>query len=39
MSYIETNPVQHSTILRIYSERDEIITNPEYQRNGGVWTF
>ena len=39
MSYIETNPVQHSTILRIYSEREEIITDPEYQRNGGVWTL
>lgn len=39
MSYIETNPIQHSTILRIYSERDEIITNPEYQRNGGIWTL
>jgi hypothetical protein len=39
MSYIETNPVQHSTILRIYSERDEIITDPDYQRNGGVWTL
>lgn len=39
MSYIETNPVQHSTILRIYSERDEIITGPDYQRNGGIWTL
>jgi hypothetical protein len=38
MSYIETSPIQHSTILRIYSDKDEIITNPEYQRNGGVWT-
>jgi hypothetical protein len=38
MSYIETNPVQHSTILRIYSEKDQIVTDPEYQRNGGVWT-
>lgn len=38
MSYIETNPVQHATILRIYSEKDEIIVDPEYQRNGGVWT-
>ncbi len=38
MSYIETFPVQHSTILRIYSEKDEIIVDPEYQRNGGVWT-
>ncbi|MEL7589537.1 MAG: DUF262 domain-containing protein [Prolixibacteraceae bacterium] len=39
MSYIETNPVQHSTILRIYSEREEIIADPDYQRNGGVWTL
>ncbi|WP_427872677.1 DUF262 domain-containing protein [Flavobacterium sp. MMS24-S5] len=38
MSYIETFPLQHSTILRIYSEREEIETSPEYQRNGGVWT-
>lgn len=38
MSYIETSPVQHSTILRIYSEKDMIVTDPEYQRNGGVWT-
>lgn len=38
MSFIETNPVQHATILRIYSEKDEIIVDPEYQRNGGVWT-
>ncbi len=39
MSYIETYPVQHSTILSIYSEKDEIIVDPEYQRNGGVWTI
>jgi hypothetical protein len=38
MSYIETNPVQHATILRIYSEKDQIVGDPEYQRNGGVWT-
>ncbi len=38
MSFIETNPVQHATILRIYSEKDEIVNDPEYQRNGGVWT-
>lgn len=38
MSYIETNLVQHATILRIYSEKDEIVVDPEYQRNGGVWT-
>lgn len=38
MSYIETFPVQHSTILRLYSEKDEILLDPEYQRSGGVWT-
>lgn len=38
MSYIETFPVQHSTIMRLYSERDEIMLDPEYQRMGGVWT-
>ena len=38
MSYIETYPVQHSTIMRIYSEKDEIIVDPEYQRNGSIWT-
>lgn len=38
MSFIETYPVQHSTILRMYSEKDSIIVDPEYQRNGGVWT-
>lgn len=35
MSYIETFPVQHSTIMRIYSEKDEILLNPDYQRMGG----
>jgi len=39
MSYIETFPVQHSTIMRIYSEKDEILLNPDYQRMGGVWTL
>jgi hypothetical protein len=24
--------------MRIYSEKDEIIVDPEYQRNGGIWT-
>lgn len=38
MSYIETFPIQHSTIIRIYSERDEIHLAPDYQRMGGVWT-
>lgn len=38
MSYIETYPIQHATILRLYSERDEIKVDPDYQRMGGVWT-
>lgn len=38
MSYIETFPIQHSTIIRIYSEREEIQLSPDYQRMGGVWT-
>jgi hypothetical protein len=38
VSYIETFPVQHSTIIRIYSEREEINLSPDYQRMGGVWT-
>jgi hypothetical protein len=39
VSYIETFPVQHSTIMRLYSEKDEILLNPDYQRMGGVWTL
>jgi hypothetical protein len=38
MSYIEISTVQHSTIISTFSEREEIIVDPEYQRNGGVWT-
>ncbi len=37
MSYIATYPMQHSTIMRIYSEQDDIKTDPDYQRAGGVW--
>ena len=39
MSYIETSPLQNTTILRIFSEKDEIDISPEYQRNGSVWTL
>lgn len=38
MSYIDTYPIQHSTIMRLYSESDEIMVDPDYQRMGGVWT-
>ncbi|WP_319562885.1 DUF262 domain-containing protein [Marispirochaeta sp.] len=39
MSYIETNPVKNSTIMLIYSEKEEICIDPSYQRMGGVWTL
>src|SRR6516225_200595 len=38
MSYIETNPLQHSNILSIYADRDRIIMNPDYQRQGDIWS-
>ena len=39
MSYIETNALKNSTIMLLFSERDEIKLDPEYQRMGGVWTL
>lgn len=36
MAYIETSPLE-TNILLLYSEKDEIIINPEYQRNGEIW--
>ncbi len=39
MSYIETHPLQHSTIQSIYSEWDSIVKDPPYQRNGDVWSL
>jgi Protein of unknown function DUF262 len=38
MSYIETSPIKNSTIMFLYSEREEIKLDPPYQRMGGVWT-
>lgn len=38
MSYIETSPIKNSTIMLLYSERNEIRFDPPYQRMGGVWT-
>lgn len=37
MPFIESHVLNQSAILKIYSERDDIIVNPEYQRNGEVW--
>ena len=39
MAYIETSPLAQTAILKIYSERDEIIVNPQYQRNGDIWSL
>lgn len=39
MSYIETNPLKNSTIMLLYSERDDIKLDPDYQRMGDVWTL
>lgn len=38
MSFIETNPLKNSTIMLLYSMRDEINLSPTYQRMGGIWT-
>ena len=39
MSYIETHPLQHSTIQSIYSEWDGVVKDPPYQRNGDIWSL
>lgn len=38
MSFISTHLLKNSTIMLLYSEREEIKLDPEYQRMGGVWT-
>lgn len=39
MSYIDTNPLQHSNnILGLFADRDQIIMDPEYQRQGEIWS-
>ena len=39
MSYVETAAMKNSTIMFLYSERDEINVSPDYQRQGGIWTL
>ena len=39
MSFIETYPLQHSTIQSIYTDWDAIIKDPPYQRNGDIWSL
>src|SRR5260221_12856856 len=38
MSYLETNPLQHSNILSLYADKDQIMMNPDYQRQGEIWS-
>lgn len=38
MSFVETSNLKNSTIMLLYSERDRIQLDPEYQRFGSVWT-
>ena len=39
MSYIKTAPKKNSNILRLLFEQESINLNPEYQRNGDIWTL
>src|SRR5690349_17620688 len=39
MSYLETHPLAHSTVQSVHSEWDAIIKDPEYQRNGDIWSL
>jgi hypothetical protein len=39
MYELKTYPLKNSTIQRIYFEKDEIYTDPEYQRSGEIWTL
>ncbi|TBO44532.1 DUF262 domain-containing protein [Pedobacter kyonggii] len=39
MSYISTYPKKSSNILRLIFENDIIDFNPEYQRNGDIWSI
>ena len=39
MSYIDHYQLPHSTVLSVYVERDAIWVDPEYQRQGEVWSL
>lgn len=39
MSTINTIPMNHSAIMKIYAERNEIDLEPEYQRKGNIWSL
>lgn len=39
MSYIQTSVLKNATIMLLFSEKDEIQVDPEYQRKGQIWTL
>ena len=39
MSYIKANELKNNNILRINSEKNNIDTDPEYQRRGEIWNL
>lgn len=39
MSYISTYPKKNSNILRLQFEKDQIKIDPDYQRNGDIWSI
>jgi Protein of unknown function DUF262 len=39
VSYVDTSTLKNSTIIYLYTERQEIDPQPEYQREGGIWTL
>jgi len=39
MSYVDTSILKNSTIMFLFSEREQINLSPPYQRMGGVWTL
>jgi uncharacterized protein with ParB-like and HNH nuclease domain len=39
MSYIDHYLLPHSTVLSVYVERDSILLDPDYQRQGEVWSL
>lgn len=39
MSTINTITMNHSAIMKIYAEREEIDLEPEYQRKGNIWSL
>lgn len=38
MATLKTSDYRNSTVLRIFSEKEFINTNPDYQRPGGIWS-